>query len=261
MASMPGKLNEVSGMIAFDSTSVWVIEDGSNPDAIREVDTLGEQIATFEVKGGKNKDWEALTKDTAGQVYIGDFGNNSNKRDDLRIYILPDPRIEKGDKIPATTIHFTYPDQKEFPPDSKDFRFDAEALFHHGEHLYIVSKNRGNPFDGTATVYRVPDSPGTYVAEFITRIDICMERHICQVTDAALSPSGNRLVLLGYGYLWVYENFAREGLTGSTPKKIDLGSNTQLEAVCFVNENLLYLADEKSHGRGGALYSYTLPSD
>ena len=259
LGQLPRRLNECSGMITFDGNTVWVIEDGSNPDAIREVDTLGQLVRSFEVSGGKNRDWEAFTRDTLGNVYIGDFGNNSNDRKDLRIYRLPDPRTEKGDKIPAEEIRFTYPDQKEFPPPKNNKFFDAEALIHRDGFLYIITKNRAEPFNGKATVYRVPDLPGTYTAERVTALEICPDARRCQVTDAALSPDGQRLVLLGYGYLWVYEDFGAAGFKGAPPRMISLQSNTQLEGVCFANDSLLYLTDEKSLGRGGYLYSYPLP--
>ena len=255
---LPGPINEASGMITYDGKTVWIVEDSSNPDKIREVDSTGNLVREFKVDHARNTDWEAMTRDSLDRVYIGDFGNNQNYRDDLVIYRLPDHRSEPGDKIDAEAIRFTYPDQKKFPPKKKGRFFDAEALFHQGGHLYIVTKNRAVPFNGMATVYRVPDQPGEYEAEIFARIPICDDRRACQVTDAALSPSGNRLVLLGYGYLWVYENFARTGFE-EPPRKISLRTNTQLEGICFVTETLVYLADERSVGRGGNLYSFPLP--
>ena len=255
---LPGPVNEASGMITFDGKTVWIVEDGSNPDKIREVDSTGNLIREFEVDQARNKDWEAMTRDSLDRVYIGDFGNNQNYRDDLVIYRLPDPRSEPGDKIDAEAIRFTYPDQKKFPPKKKGRFFDAEALFHQGGYLYIISKNRAVPFNGMATVYRVPDQPGEYEAEIFARIPVCDDRRACQVTDAALSPGGNRLALLGYGSLWVYEDFANAGFD-QTPRKISLGTNTQLEGICFVTETLVYLTDERSVGRGGNLYRFALP--
>ncbi len=259
LTPLPKGLDEVSGMITFSGRSVWVIEDSSNPDKIREVDTLGQVVTSFEVSNAKNRDWEALTTDFEGHVYIGDFGNNSNKREKLRIYKLPDPRKEKGDKIPAKTIAFSYPDQEAFPPPASQMRFDAEAFFHHQGFLYIITKNRSEPFDGTADIYQVPDQPGSYQAKKLGSIMLCKDRMHCQVTDAALSPDGKKLVLLGYGNLWILNPFSPEGMAGQTLTPISLGANTQLEAICFANDQLLYLADEKKAGTGGNLYSLPLP--
>ncbi|MBC2837864.1 hypothetical protein H7F20_00845 [Robiginitalea sp. SC105] len=255
---LPGGVNEASGMVTYNGQTIWVIEDGSNPDKIREVDTTGNLLREYEVKDARNKDWEALTTDTLGRLYIGDFGNNLNSRDDLVIYRLPDPRQEPGDKIDAEAIRFSYPDQKHFPPEKNARFFDAEGFFHLDGHLYIITKNRARPFNGMATIYRVPDEPGEYKAELVTRIFICGDRRGCQVTDAALSPSGNRLALLGYGFIWVYDSFGTTGFAG-TPRKFSLESNTQLEGICFVDETEVYLTDEKSVGRGGNIYRYSLP--
>ena len=268
VASLPGKLDEVSGMVTFETGRVWVVEDSSNPDKVREIDTLGKEQAVFKVSDAKNRDWEALTRDSAGHLYIGDFGNNQNRRKNLRIYKLPDPRREKGDKIPARTIAFSYPTQRDFPPPDRELRYDAEALFHAGGQLYIITKNRSRPHDGTADVYRVPDAPGTYEAEWLGALSLCGEGRgrACQVTDAALSPDGERLVLLGYGTLWVFESFRASlfeepGPEKLVPKVVSLGARTQLEALCFAGNDLLYLADERSAGAGGNLYRFRLEPD
>ena len=245
-------------MVTFNGRSVWVIEDSSNPDKIREVDTLGRLLTSFEVSEAKNRDWEALTTDSAGHLYIGDFGNNNNRRKNLKIYKLPDPRVEKGDKIKAESIEFSYPDQADFPPPKSRMRFDAEALFHFRDSLYIITKNRTVPFDGKADVYRVPDEPGAYQAEWLAAITLCPDQRSCQVTDAALSPDGTRLVLLGYGTLWTIDAFSPNPADWK-PVMYALGASTQLEAICFVTDSLLYLADERRAGTGGNVYILPLP--
>ncbi|SFR38809.1 hypothetical protein SAMN04490243_1440 [Robiginitalea myxolifaciens] len=258
VADFPKSLNEVSGMWAAGEAAVWVIEDSSNPDRLFEVDTSGQLLRSFKVKGGGNKDWEALAADSLGNVYIGDFGNNGNSRKNLRIYKVPDPRIEPGDKIDAERLDFNYPEQEEFPPTSDSMRFDAEALFHYQGMLYIIGKNRSDPFDGTADVWRIPDSTGTYEASHITQLQLCRDFETCQITGATLSPSGERLVLLSYGKLFVYEDFGKRSFS-QTPRVIDLETRSQLESISFVTNTLLYLADERSHGRGGNLYRFELP--
>lgn len=258
VADFPKSLDEVSGMWAPGEAAIWVIEDGSNPDRIFEVDTSGQILRSYKVKEGGNRDWEALAADSLGNVYIGDFGNNGNSRKNLRVYKVPDPRTEPGDKIDAVTLDFEYPEQEEFPPTSDQMRFDAEALFHYKGWLYIIGKNRSDPFDGTADVWRIPDVPGEYSASLVTRLQLCREFKTCQITGASLAPSGNRLVLLSYGKLFVYEDFGERSFS-QTPRVIDLETRTQLEAVSFVTDTLLYLADERSHGRGGNLYRFSLP--
>ncbi len=256
---LPRRLNECSGLTTLDGKTLWLIEDGGNADNLYGINPQGEIVATFEVSNGKNKDWEALTSDRDSNVYIGDFGNNKSKRKDLVIYKLPNPHVEKGDKIPAEKIRFAYPDQTEFPPDFANRRFDAEAFFHYGDRLFIITKNQADPFNGRAYVYSIPDKPGEYTARAEFQFDTCPERSSCRVTDAALSPSGNRLVLLGYGTLWIFEDFKKKQFGKGPDRTIDLGATTQLEAVCFGREDLLYLADERVMKAGGHLYAFPLP--
>ena len=258
-ADLPRRLNEVSGMTSVDGETLWVLEDGGNPDRIFALDTLGNLLRSLEVKQAKNNDWEALCSDRAGQVYIGDFGNNRSARTDLAIYRLPNPGLVKGDDITAAEIRFRYPDQEAFPPPFSGRRFDAEAFFHFEGRLYIITKNQSDPCDGTATVYSVPDQPGEYVAVREAEIMTCPQRSSCRVTDAALSPDGDRLVLLGYGKMWVFEDFRAKRFSGGPDRTVDLGINTQLEAICFLGDDLLYLADERKMKFGGHLYPFRLP--
>ena len=258
-AKLPKRLDECSGITTLDGKTLWVIEDGGNKDILYGLDLKGGIQKEFEVANAKNKDWEALTKDSLGNLFIGDFGNNGNKRKNLVIHKLPNPLREKGDKISAEPIAFSYPDQKAFPPPFADRRFDAEAFFHFGNRLYIITKNQSDPFDGTAQVYSIPDSAGTYTARKELQFRTCEKRSSCRVTDAALSPDGNRLVLLGYGTLWVFENFREKGFGDGPGRTIALGATTQLEAVCFIDNQLLYLADERVFRSGGNLYAFPLP--
>jgi len=259
MASLPRSINECSGMVSYDGQSVWVLEDGGNADKLRKLDLQGQLLASLEVKNGRNQDWEALTKDNKGYLYIGDFGNNENKREDLVVYRVPDPNTADSESVRAERIDFSYPDQRKFPPKKADRNFDVEAFFHFGDSLYLITKNRSEPFDGTATVYRIPDVPGEYQAQTVARLTLCDDARACIITDAALSPKGDRLVLLSYGKLFVYEAFSPSRLKTQKGRMIELKTNTQLEALCFASDTLLYLADERSLGRGGNLYRLPLP--
>ena len=116
IVKLPKDLKENSGLVTYRENTAWSIEDSGNSDNIYKINFDGEVIKTLEVKNAKNKDWEDLTKDDYGNLYIGDFGNNENKRKDLTVYKLPNPETEPGDKIEAEKIKFSYPEQKDFPP-------------------------------------------------------------------------------------------------------------------------------------------------
>ncbi|MBT8183926.1 MAG: hypothetical protein KJN76_03730 [Eudoraea sp.] len=258
VTKLPKKLNENSGIVSLEENKIWVIEDNGNPDELFEVNFEGELLKEFKVTNAKNKDWEDLTKDDKGNLYIADIGNNANKRKNLVIYKVPDPTKEKGDKIAAEKIEFSYPNQKDFPPKAKDFKFDAEALFYMSGNLYLITKNRARPFKGDAQIYRLPARPGKYKAHLIGTLNLCQEAALCSVTSAAISPDGRKIVLLGYGRIWIITDFEGDNFMAGKITTINHGATTQLEAVCFKNDSTLLLSDERSHGTGRNLYSYTL---
>jgi len=255
---LPKKLSENSGIVQFTEETAWFIEDSGNSNNLYKTDFKGNIIKHLDIKNQKNIDWEDLTKDKNGNLFIGDFGNNDSKRKNLAILKVSNPEVAKGDKINAEVIRFNYPEQKEFPPHRSKLWYDAEAFFHHADHLYIFTKNRANPFTGKTLIYKVPDKKGKYEAKLVGEISLCNDWDTCKVSSAAISPDGKNIVLLSYGKLWVITDFLIDTLPEGTIKEIDLGVRTQLESVCFTSNKTLLLSDEVREGTGGNMYSYTL---
>ncbi len=259
LTKLPKKLDENSGIVQMKDSTVWFIQDGGNSDKLYKVGFNGELLRELQVKNGKNKDWEDLATDANGNVYIGDFGNNKSNRTDLVIYKVPNPEVEKGDKIDAKKIKFKYPDQEKFPPKRKKKQFDCEAMFYYDAHLYLITKNRTQPFSGMARIYKVPAKKGKHDASLVGTFATCQDEASCRVTAATISDDGKTIVLLGNGKLWIYTDFKGENFTNGIVKEIDLGIRTQLESVCFMNSTTLLLSDERSNNEGGNLYTFTLP--
>ena len=224
---------------------------------IYQVNFSGELLKGIRIENAKNKDWEDMAMDNKGNIYIGDIGNNNNRRKSLVIYKIDNP--EEGDgELKAKKIKYNYPEQKDFPPKKKNLKYDAEAMFYREGHLYIITKNRASPFDGESLIYKVPSKKGEYDAELVTSFIPCKDRYGCRITGADISPSGEKIVLLSYGKLWVFTEFTGDDFTNGKIKFIDLGANTQLESVCFEDENTLLISDELSVATGGNLYRFRL---
>ena len=259
VTKLPKKLNEVSGIIPAADGNYWVLEDSGNPDNIYRINLKGELLQKVSIKNAKNRDWEDIARDSLGYLYIGDFGNNANNRDNLVIYKVPEP-LAGLEEVRAEKIKFSYPDQERFPPKPKDFNFDSEAMLYANDSLYVFSKNRSSPFKDHVKVYRIPATPGEYVAELIGTIPTCDDRYWCQITAADLSPDGKTILLLGYGNIWLVETDLQNGkLLSGKIESIDHGASTQLESICFTTSNILMLADEKGAGGGRNLYTLDLP--
>ena len=252
-------LPESSGIVV-EGGKIWSHNDSQGQPVLYGFDKTG-KVSDIVYISGKNTDWEDLTKDDAGNIYIGDFGNDKNKRHDLKVYKIPNPSTLKENISKPEVIEFKYSDQKLFPPDTNAQNFDMEAMLWYNNNLYLFSKNRTNPFTGYTKVYRIPDIPGSHVAELIDSVYLGSAPMITSwVTSADISPDKKKLVLLGHEKIWLFTCF--QGDKFFSGKKYTLtvnGTVTQKEAVCFANDNQLYITDELvMKVLGGKLYSLDL---
>ncbi|GLU43578.1 hypothetical protein [Allomuricauda sp. NBRC 101325] len=257
LGKFPKQLKEVSGIEIADKSSFWVIEDSGNKDEICKVDRSGKIKQTLKIDHAKNMDWEDLTIDVEGNLYIGDFGNNANEREDLVIYKISKSQLDKKEPN-AKKIKISYPQQKDFPPKKDSLYYDTEGMLHWDGHLYIFTKNRTRPYSGKTLIYRVPDKEGEYKAELLSSLFLCEDQNRCSVTSADLSPDGKTIALLTYGQLILLRDFQLPDFSKVTTEIIDLQCTTQIESVVFTDNNTVIIADEQNNFGGRKLYQFTL---
>ncbi|MBL0016589.1 MAG: T9SS type A sorting domain-containing protein [Bacteroidetes bacterium] len=255
VAVMPNALTETSGLIFTGPNRLWSHNDGGNPNEIHQIDTNGTVLRTLTLSGVSNNDWEDLTQNDAGEVFVGDFGNNANNRTGLVIYKIPNPDSIAGNSVVPGRIDFSYPDQFDFPPADSLLNFDMEAFVAYGDSLYLFSKNRTNPFDGYTKMYRLPQDTGTYVAELIDSIYLGPGPMLNYwVSGAALSPGKDHLVLLSYPRCWIFSCFQGADFFGGS-NVMRTYAFTQIEAAAWKDSTHLYMTDELLNGvLGGNLY-------
>lgn len=250
-------LEEVSGMENIpNSDNFWMVNDSGNDPKVYEVNAKGKIYKTLYING-KNRDWEDLTKDKAGNLYVGDFGNNANDRKNQTIYMLSASDLASKKSIEPQKITFSFPDQKKFPPKKKNRHFDVESFFHHNGNLYLFTKSRTKSDYGRTNLYKIPAKAGKYKAEFISTFNTCSDLE-CWVTSAAMSPNGKKVVLLSHNAVWQFTDFKGDDFLGGTVKKYDLGHTSQKESICFTDNSTVYISDEESHGSGRNLYVFLL---
>jgi len=92
------------------------------------------------------------------------------------------------------------------------------------------------------------------VASWIGSFKTCEDRSDCQITGAAIHQDSGKLALLSNNKVWIFSDYTGDDFTSGKIEKIKLHHTSQKESICFKNENELYIADERSHGRGGNLY-------
>lgn len=107
LARLSTVIGESSGLV-FDSATqtLWTHNDGGSPAELFGLDATGQLQKTTPV-ALPNVDWEDLTRDPAGHLYIGDFGNNLNNRRNLTIYRLHPGRprsIPSGSAMPIRPV-------------------------------------------------------------------------------------------------------------------------------------------------------------
>lgn len=243
---------EVSGLEYLQSAGIWAVQDSGNESKLYKIDTNGKVIEEVAVDI-TNTDWEDLASDAEENLYIGDFGNNNNDRKDLVIY-----KLAPGFESQASAISFYYPEQDKFPPKKSQFKYDCEAFFEHNGNFYLFTKNRSARFDGSLFIYKVPNKAGRHAAQLLGTISTCDAYRKCAVTSADISPDGTKAVLLTSDKIFVLTNFGEDNFAEAQMQMLELGHSTQKESVCFKDNDLLFIADEKDKGEGGKLYQVKL---
>ena len=240
---LPTIVNESSGLVALDSTTFLTHNDGGGRSEIYKVDSRGDLLNTYQLPC-KNIDWEEITTDFKGSFYIGDFGNNSNERRNLRIY-KTDTSIGRI----IDTINFVYIDQEEYPPLRKLKNFDCEAFFVYGDSLFLFSKNRGK---GPVKMYGLSKNIRQQSATIRQTLPIKG-----MVTACAFEPTLNVCAILSYGKVYFYKVKNSDGAINLSFLACRKFANAgQSEAISFLNDHTLIISNE-----GGRLFSMTIDKD
>lgn len=226
---LPICINENSGLVkAWQDGYYWTHNDGGGNPELYMLNAKGQLFDTLEIKNAINVDWEDLAKDSKGSLYIGDFGNNSNKRENLSIYKRSSMTVEK--------INFKYLDQT-FEKDEARV-FDCEAFFWFNNSLYLFTKSweKGKKL---TKIYKIPDVVGDYS---VPPIDQTILK--TPVTGADVSPDGSKFALITYGKIFIYGIENQEINFKKPIKCIKIGKN-QTEAIVFENNNKIVFTNEQ----------------
>jgi hypothetical protein len=256
--ALPKKLKEVSGIIySNDSKLLYAVEDSGNKNVIYGLDSERKLEHTVKIVNATNVDWEDITKDQEGNLYIGDFGNNDNARKDLCIYKIQKDSLTKKETFASYKISFAYPEQNKFPPKKKELFYDVEAFFEYKSNFYLFTKNRSSSFDGTTLLYKVPNKAGFHQAQLIGKFKTGGSYENNAITSAALSPDGTTVVLLCHGKVWKFTGFSSDNFLSGQAQEFSLNHFSQKEAICFKDQTTLLIADEKTKKIGGYVYEVT----
>ncbi len=246
-------VKESSGIVASRTSPgmYWTHNDSGDGPFLYAFDERGVSRGVWRVSGAKARDWEAIAAGPGPDaskkyLYIGDIGDNGERRTEIIIYRVSEPAIASGDeqstrRKPLATeaaeiIRLRYPDGPH----------DSEALMVHPRNgnLYLVTKQ----LFGDPHIYEAapPLAPG----------DAVTLRHLGQldvpsffggiITDGAISPDGMRVVLCDYlrGYELVLGSSTVDfnKIWKQQFATIDLGSRKQGEAITYRLDSRALLA-------------------
>jgi hypothetical protein len=253
--ALSNTLHEISGIAMLSNHNLYAINDSGNSNVLFCLNQRGEILREIKIPGSKNIDWEDLAYDQENNIYIGDFGNNNNARKDLVIYKVSGII---SNVIVVSKIEFIFEDQKKFPPKKKRLNFDVEAFVHLNDNLYLFTKNRGKKSKATTKLYRVSATPGKYMAKLIDEYETCKNYSNCLITGATINQSKDKIALLTHNKIFLLSNFKDDNLFDGDIKKIKLNHNSQKEGICFKNDSILFISDEKTGLKKASLYEYLL---
>lgn len=212
----------------------WTHNDSGNGPYVFAITRDGKLVAEYPIARARNTDWEAISIDNEGRLYIADIGNNDLKRDRAVIYRVdePDPAAVsekgKGNALRVNGVwRLKYPGRP----------FDAESFFVWGGKGYVISKLLSG---SNAGLYRFDLAA--------TGSDAVALEHVCElpirspVSDAAISADGARLAVLtvtGPNLFTIDGDPANAGKV--TPAYVNYFDprDLNMEGVCFTDGGLL----------------------
>ena len=256
--NLPIDLNEISGLETdINNDLFWMVNDSGNKPILYGLNTVGNIVKSIKIKA-KNRDWEDLTIDPDGNIYVGNFSNNDNDSNNLSILkIHADSLASDQNKIHPEVISFSYPEQKKFPPIKDKRHFDCEAFFYFQGNLYLFTKSRSPKHPEKTNLYKLPSSKGNYKAEYLDTFNTCKDDE-CWVTSADINEKGDKLALLTEKSVFVFSKLNTEKFFKSDIKRYEFNYKSQKESVAFKNDSTLYIADEYLGFSGGNVYEFKI---
>lgn len=257
ITSLPKVLNESSGLLIYSDSTFLSINDSGGEAAVYEFSLSGRLISTTTFKNTENYDWEEITIDSLGYIYVGDIGNNLNTRNNLTIFKFHSSEIGK-DSIETERIDFYYPEQLSFPPKPDELHYDAEGFLVWNNEIIVFTKCRTKPFKGQTRLYSIPNIAGRHDATLINTL-VMGTRSWRQHSVTGICKFNEGLAILTYSSWYEIRQFdpRRNFWTNDNVIKHNLPFFRQREGIAQGLDGEIYISDEKHRFLGGAnLYKW-----
>src|SRR5687768_9412145 len=170
---------ESSGLVASRQyPGVFWTHNDDGEQFIFAIDSAGRHLGAFEVQGATLIDWEAISTDDRGNLYLADIGADGIARTYSAIHRVEEP--DPGDRFGPARIEQSW--FVRFP----GARLDCESFFVLNGYGYLVTKGRVR---GSVSLWRFFMGSATFsTLEFVANVETSGN-----VADASLSADAQRL--------------------------------------------------------------------
>ncbi|MBN1208520.1 MAG: hypothetical protein JXB05_26905 [Myxococcaceae bacterium] len=248
--AIPAELQELSGLAASARHPgiFWAHNDSDNSFRVYALEESGNIRATLSLTGATSRDIEDIAVGPCQPgaqappcLYLADIGDNFQRRQEVRLYRVPEPEQLADASLPVEALAFTYPDGAH----------NAESL--------IIDARTGR----LAVITKTPDSlGGVYALDGLSPHETVKATPLGTLrapqeldrltTGADLHPSGERLLLRTYTRVWeVRRPRAQrlEELIAGQLAEVPGASQAQAEAIAFTPGGEGYLLGSEFTGQ------------
>lgn len=184
---LPAVISEASGLVYAGPDSLWWHNDSGDRPNLYLTDDQGNLLRQVTIPGIEAIDWEDLTTDRQGTLFVGDFGNNRGQRPFFKIYQYQ-AATEQVD-----SITFSYPGQNG-KGRAVSGNYDTEGFFYHNDSLHLFTKDLLDKGPFTTYHFAIPAQAGTYTAEF--RDSLTLKKRV--ITGATIDPNTGSVYFITY---------------------------------------------------------------
>lgn len=240
--TVPAELGELSGLAtsARHPGVFWAHNDSDNAFRASAIDGTGKILATLTLTGATPHDLEDISvgpceprPEAPPCIYLADTGDNFERRDQVRVYRLPEPEQLVDATLPVETLAFTYPDG---PHNAESLVIDARS-----GRLAVITKTP----DSLGGVYALDGLRPNETVKAVKLGTLHAPQDVDRLTTGAdLHPSGERLLLRTYTRVWeVRRPKAQrlEELIAGQVAEVPAASQAQSEAIAFLKDGRGYL--------------------
>ncbi len=220
---------ESSGLVASRQyPGVFWTHNDDGEQFLFAIDETGRHLGAFQVQGATLIDWEAISTDDRGNLYLADIGADGIPRTYSAIHRVEEP--DPADRFGPARIEQSW--FVRFP----GARQDCESFFVLNGYGYLVTKAR---VGGMVSMWRFLMGSATFsTLEFVTSIETDGD-----VADASLSPDARRLAFVtddGVEVFFINGNPASISREARADTELNL---EDMEGVAFGADGLLVTRD------------------